>query len=56
MSLISRAKKAYIHPNTIFWVDEYFKGRKDTHLKSTFKDNKFQIQLNFYFIIKLRFY
>ena len=31
--LISRAKRRIFDYNTIFWVDEYFKGRKDTHLE-----------------------
>ena len=41
--LISRAKRRIFdyNPNTIFWVDEYFKGREDTHLEIlTFQDNE----------------
>ena len=41
--LISRAKRRIFdyNPNTIFWIDEYFKGRKDTHLEIlTFQDNE----------------
>ncbi len=41
--LISRAKRRIFdyNPNTIFWVDEYFKGREDTHFEIlTFQDNE----------------
>ena len=41
--LISRAKRRIFdyNPNTIFWVDEYFKDREDTHLEIlTFQDNE----------------
>jgi phage terminase large subunit len=41
--LISRAKRRIFdyNPNTIFWVDEYFKGREDTYLEIlTFQDNE----------------
>ena len=41
--LISRAKRRIFdyNPNTIFWIDEYFKGREDTHLEIlTFQDNE----------------
>jgi phage terminase large subunit len=41
--LISRAKRRIFdyNPNTIFWIDEYFKGREDTYLEIlTFQDNE----------------
>ncbi len=41
--LISRAKRRIFdyNPNTIFWVDEYFKDREDTHFEIlTFQDNE----------------
>jgi phage terminase large subunit len=41
--LIARAKRRIFdyNPNTVFWVDEYFKGREDTYLEIlTFQDNE----------------
>jgi phage terminase large subunit len=41
--LISRAKRRIFdyNPNTVFWIDEYFKGREDTYLEIlTFQDNE----------------
>lgn len=41
--LISRAQRRIFdyNPNTIFWIDEYFKGRDDTELMIlTFQDNE----------------
>ena len=41
--LISRAKRRIFdyNPNTVFWVDEYFKGREDTYFEIlTFQDNE----------------
>jgi phage terminase large subunit len=41
--LIARAKRRIFdyNPNTVFWIDEYFKGREDTYLEIlTFQDNE----------------
>jgi len=41
--LISRAKRRIFdyNPNTVFWIDEHFKGREDTYLEIlTFQDNE----------------
>lgn len=41
--LIARAKRRIFdyNPNTVFWIDEHFKGREDTYLEIlTFQDNE----------------